>query len=428
MINNKKSRHIKFLSLLISISLIFTLLVPISASAISVEQTEIWQTEFGFDYPISISDDTWVNLSYHEQLEICNMPQDLLQKCSTNELADLVLEYPFLIDVLAFNSCDLAISHLADISNICEEFFTRDDAISILLDKYAELEVDYTELVNTSRVSVGRESGYVAELFLQTYFAAVYDSLSDIQVSKLTDILESKYLEKEGLCDDYSTALLIFDWIQKDNGSIPENLLTQNIISALNVSGDVQEVNFESLTRASSGFTSSGRYVSNGSGVVYEVGEYSRYGTTVDCLRYYSGDLTSNEKTLVNNSFDEAHPSWTRVSSCTYKYNCHSYAWISSSSSNTYWVNNPDNFAGSDSFDFVGHGFNTSVASGDKIIICSAISTEDGFGGYTYSVHSANVTSSSGTTKSKLGAYGVYIIPVDELMTFYSGFYYNIYR
>lgn len=79
-------------------------------------------------------------------------------------------------------------------------------------------------------------------------------------------------------------------------------------------------------------------------------------------------------------------------------------------------------------FDFVGHGFNTTAASGDKIIICSAVAIEDGFGDYTYSVHSANVTSSSGATRSKLGSYGVYIIPIDELVHFYSGFYYNIYR
>ena len=191
----------------------------------------------------------------------------------------------------------------------------------------------------------------------------------------------------------------------------------------------ISDIEVESnQTRAASGFTSAGYRVGTNDGVVYTVGTYTLYGVTANCYKYYSGDYTTTEATNLNNSFDRAHSSWSRVATCTKKYNCHSYTWINSSSNNVYWLNNPDAFANSNSFTFAGHGFNTSLSSGDKIIICAAIASDDGFGNNTYSVHSANVLSSSGSTRSKLGSYGVYTIPVDELVRFYSGFYYCIYR
>lgn len=85
-------------------------------------------------------------------------------------------------------------------------------------------------------------------------------------------------------------------------------------------------------------------------------------------------------------------------------------------------------FANSSAFTFVGHSVNKSPISGDKIIIKSSMSFDDGFGNITYSLHSANVISSSGSTRSKLGSCGVYNVPINELVRFYDGFFYNIYR
>ncbi|WP_334072558.1 MULTISPECIES: hypothetical protein [Paenibacillus] len=52
-------------------------------------------------------------------------------------------------------------------------------------------------------------------------------------------------------------------------------------------------------------------------------------------------ELTLTQKAQLNNSYKQAYPNATFVSSSTSNYNCHSYAWYSDSTSNTYWMNNP---------------------------------------------------------------------------------------
>lgn len=59
---------------------------------------------------------------------------------------------------------------------------------------------------------------------------------------------------------------------------------------------------------------------------------------TVDIL---GEQLTFNEKVSLNQQTQTAYPNATLVSSSTTNYNCHSYAWYSNTSSNTYWMNNP---------------------------------------------------------------------------------------
>lgn len=52
-------------------------------------------------------------------------------------------------------------------------------------------------------------------------------------------------------------------------------------------------------------------------------------------------ELTSTQRTQLNNSYTKAYPNATFVSTSTSKYNCHSYAWYSDSTSNSYWMNDP---------------------------------------------------------------------------------------
>lgn len=129
-----------------------------------------WKTSNGYEYPLTPADSVWASLSYSEQLEACDMPIDMLSGCSTEELADLVLKYPFLIDILAFDSVEMAIKHFIDSSNICAEFFSRDNITDVLIEKYRQMNVDYEELLNKSSVMPMTDSGYMGELFLQTYF------------------------------------------------------------------------------------------------------------------------------------------------------------------------------------------------------------------------------------------------------------------
>jgi hypothetical protein len=407
------------------------LLVTASAASLKSE----WKTNV-YEYPLTPADAAWASLSYSEQLETCDMPIDMLSSCPTEELADLVLGYPFLIDILAFDNVDLAIKHLIDSSNICAEFFSRDNITDVLMEKYDKMNVDYGKLLNESSIMPMSDSGYIGELFLQTYFAYVRHSLTDTQTQEVSKIIGEKFEAKKGICNDFATSLLIYDWIQIGDGAIPQYLVPESIESEVFSNGNsltMGEAEIDSnQTRATSGFTSEGTVVQFGSNKgVYTRGTYTLYGKTVGCYKFHSNDYTPDEASALNKDFDKAHSSWSRVYTCTKKYNCHSYTWINSSSSNMYWLGNPDVFAGSDEFTFIGKNIDKpspSLSAGDKITVGASICVDDGFGNVTCSTHSANVISSTGSTQSKLGSCGVYIAPADDLVKFYAGYYYNIYR
>lgn len=377
-------------------------------------------------YPVLPENSDWADLSYTEQLEACNMPDDLIDKCSTDELANFVLKYPFLIDVLAFDNAEQGLEHLKNTSNICAKLFSKDNAMDVLLEEYDKLAVDYNLLEDSSNVNSKdklQESGYIKEIFLQTYFAEKANTMNIGEKQKLKNIIGEKYAAKKGKCDDYATALLIYEQIQKENGEVPSDLIPDNIKNDL--------INTKTANGNLSGFTSSGQSGTLSSGATVNIGTYTLYGKTVGCYQYSSGDYTTTEQNNYNASFDSAHPSWSRVYTCTKKYNCHSYAWISSTSYNTYWLNNPDIFAGSSSFAYVGK--NSNAASGNKIIIQASTSSSDGFGNYTTAIHSLNATSSGSNsiairTDSKLGTLGVYSALLIDMMVFYSGYCYVVYR
>lgn len=381
-------------------------------------------------YPVLPQDEDWSALSYIELLEACNMPDELVDQCSTDKLADLVLDYPFLIDTLCFETAQQGIDYLKTHSNICEEYFSRDDSINILLQKYEDLEVNYEMLkdksVKDKSKNPWKDSQYIKELFFQMYFAVKADTLDEKQKLKLKNTIGKNHDMKKGKCDDYSTALLIYDNIQKLHGEVSRDLIPDNIYN--------DSVNKNNNNGNLSYFTKTSNYIytmSHGS-KVYK-GTYTKYGESVGCYKYYSGDYTSEEKSDFEHDLATAHPTWViHYSTATKKYNCHSYAWITNSSSNIYWINNPSLYASSSSFSYIGNNC-SSALNGDKIVINASYYFKDGFGYYTTALHSANVITSGSNkyntiTKSKMGSGPLVTSPLADQISFYNGVSYTIYR
>lgn len=94
---------------------------------------------------------------------------------------------------------------------------------------------------------------------------------------------------------------------------------------------------------------------------------YTPKGTAVATLRC-TLDYTSAEKTAINNYYAGTFSSATLVSSSTAKYNCHSYAWYSTSTANNRWINNPLNYYNDGSYKYRG---STGITS-DKVFYVNA--------------------------------------------------------
>lgn len=61
-------------------------------------------------------------------------------------------------------------------------------------------------------------------------------------------------------------------------------------------------------------------------------------------------DFSSAEKQDINDYFISTYPLATYVSTSTKNYNCHSYAWYSSSTSNQYWMDDPSRYMSDGSY------------------------------------------------------------------------------
>lgn len=162
----------------------------------------------------------------------------------------------------------------------------------------------------------------------------------------------------------------------------------------------------------------------------YNSGTYTLNGVSVNCNNYSSGDLTSTQKQQVNTAFENTHSSWTRLQSASTKYNCHSYAFYSTASGNSYWISNPSAIYNS-LYYLVGSGV-VNPHVGDKAVLRGSY-VYDEFGVYHNAIHSANVISAGYSptaiqTESKLGALGTYRTSLSNLISMYGSTSYDIYR
>lgn len=142
-------------------------------------------------------------------------------------------------------------------------------------------------------------------------------------------------------------------------------------------------------------------YMENGRAVYYEVVIFSN---NVEAYKWKSGNYTTAECAEIKKSVEKDY-SAKELRSATTKYNCHSYAWYSTSSSNKYWINSPLQYINSATFlKKQTSGFN-SLPSGikkeDRAVYRSGNTI-------THSAIVNSTSSSSSYLKSKWGSWGLY--------------------
>jgi hypothetical protein len=89
-----------------------------------------------YEYPIEPGTDEWKALKTHEQkLDISQIPEETLHNMTTEALLDTVLNYPLLIDIMAYNSTEKGIVAVSEQFNGLEELLNRDDFSTVATNK-----------------------------------------------------------------------------------------------------------------------------------------------------------------------------------------------------------------------------------------------------------------------------------------------------
>lgn len=145
------------------------------------EASEAWkaweQLPVG-EYPITPDSPEWKEMDYSQALEACNMPLEYAQSLSTEDLAKYALNYPFLLDIIAFNSLKDGIDSLTGKSTVFQELFSRPGHTDALLREYQDISQGHA---SPEESEDAQEAGYRQKLFLEAYLGVNYKDLSPEQ-------------------------------------------------------------------------------------------------------------------------------------------------------------------------------------------------------------------------------------------------------
>ena len=311
--------------------------ILVIAMVLSVGATAV----FAKDSSMTPKSEEWKNYSSVQMKEMLNIPLSTAEKMDTATLLKTVLDYPFMIDIYAYDNTIQGFEGLSLEFNGAAVLLQRPDLAKNL------------QTIYKNRMMV----------------VETKNTISD------TEIMQKMFMES------LLTYPKVSDMLSQD-----ENYAVAELS---------QQVSDKFLT---SSLTMETSVMAAAAGEILYSGYVYPPLSTHPVLVYRLQDMTSAEKTATNNYYDEAYPAATRLSTATWNYNCHSYAWYLSSTGNTWWMD--------DASYYMTYGYYNQVTNpttGDKVYYTGA--------------HSGNVTSVSGsniTVTSKWGAAGLYRHPIND--------------
>lgn len=289
-----------------------------------------------YEFPINCEKKQWLQYKTHDDmLKACTVPDEVLKDATTEQLLDMVLEYPLLCDIYAFDTIEQGVAVVASRFNGFSELLKRADFSDVVLERYVNVDIqkDTKNLKETfSKVS---EVVVMEDMLAQK---DVVSSLTSQEKKELVNAVEKKTMEK--------TAKSIFS----------ENIATFYDIATKN--GVKQQLGLDELNDLVHNKVSTTSSRSTEKTTVK-----TPKGTKVTVYKYdYKGNSWA---AAVTSEFVKAYPNAKKLGNADNRYNCHSYAWYSASTSNRYWMNSPRAYEEDGSYKCIG---TSPTAAGQKVV------------------------------------------------------------
>lgn len=196
---------------------------------LDIVSEEDWENTSVGEYPIDILSAEWNNLSYSEAAAAYNMPMEYAESLTTDELVDYALNYPFLMDILAYDNIEDGMNHLVNKSGVFEELFSRTDCYDELLDEYLELQIDYVAVAESNDIC---ETDYDKELFVEAYMGLNYNLLSNEQAKKFVEEYGNNFSDRNTEYQDSELAMIFYEAVEEKMGIIPEDAVPESVATA----------------------------------------------------------------------------------------------------------------------------------------------------------------------------------------------------
>lgn len=324
----------KFSTRIFSIGLVTLLLcMPFSTAAKAVNgNSPPWKIVPGTN--------EWQHLNSHDEMvAVCQLSDDQITNMSTDDLLNALLTYPLLIDMFVCDSLQSGFELIRSNFNGIEELLTRPDASEVIARKYAS-----TPAFSTSKSTATNESyatGFLCVDVLETLLAQpeIYDKMSSSELAAVNFEILEKHNQRtaSGLYDD---AFL----------EVREELTGKNysaICADLTSKSPVYQ-QAKTIFLSDSAQPLASNYVT------------TPKGTKVNVSKPLF-ELTSAKRRELDEYVKNTYPGATLLASATRKYNCHSYAWYSQSTSNPYWMDDPSAYMRDGSYKSGGFKVNNKI-------------------------------------------------------------------
>lgn len=294
------------LSIILVIALCFTMFSNLALAGTSeIDNSKVI-------YKVLPGTEEWKKIDNHDDMiAACQISEQTLAKLSTEELYDALENYPLFDDVFYYPTLKSGMAYIKETFNGAKVFFDRKDAAEVVLEKYLsrDLQKEMAAEVN-SKSQVNPFFYSRLELIMsQEEIMSKYDKAQK-------DAITEKTLENLNVKETY------------------KDVFNYTIASGLEIIGT--QVETKSLSYVAS-------YV------------YTPNGSPVPAYYDITPEFTPAEKLAYKNNVASTYPNATFLRDATQKYNCHSYAWHSTSTSNKYWVDDPSEYWEDGSYDYTGY-------------------------------------------------------------------------
>lgn len=236
-----------------------------------------------------------------KRFKACDIPDSQLRMMTTAALVNSILHYPLNYLIFAYDDPFQAIDLIMEHSSLHKELVRRQDAAKVILNSFQGTVVSFEETAVSKDYTT---LSYIDEMFLEYFIAS--DSIkgfsSQDNQQDLKKIVERK-LEERAKDESYSLNSL-------------EPLIRINKKKNLEIKYSYT-LEYQVPLRSSVIHTFFGKSLNGDS----------------------NSEYSSSEITAITNYYVSNYPDASLISPASNLYNCHSYAWHNSSTTNNVWIN-----------------------------------------------------------------------------------------
>ncbi len=325
--------------------MLLTSVLPITAASASA----------GATYRFSIVPGTaaWATLKTHKEMEAATqIPQPEAAAMTTDELVDLALRYPLMSDALAFNSVQHGFEVVTSRFNGLSELLSRPDAGAALLRRYRVAPVAVTG--DQTGLQAGQRAFRLWQLEMLLAQPQVLAKMPPAQLEAVMRAGETTFAAKQANSIVYAeaglepTATLLGralatreGWHWSGSGLLSDAIALvpgspQAVLAAVR-RHFADPANAHPIQSDQQAVQAAGLGISP---MDYSGTVTTPRGTSVAVI-VMTTELSAAVIADYNNRVATQYPLATRETNSSRKYNCHSYAWHSSSTANDKWMNTP---------------------------------------------------------------------------------------